>query len=75
MATEFQEGKSQHTNTYYASVCIPLADGPLTKTSHMAKPRINVDGNHTKGMGTGMHDSLETVNVTIYHTWATLNHL
>lgn len=46
VATEFQEGKSQHTNTYEASACITFADSPLAKARHMAKSRVSAEGDH-----------------------------
>lgn len=41
---EAREGKPQCASTFQASACIMFANVSLAKTSHAAKPRINVGG-------------------------------
>lgn len=45
----FQEDEHQYSSAYLASTCIILANVPLAKASHMAKPRVSVGGAHIQG--------------------------
>lgn len=54
----FQEDEHQYSSAYLASACIILANVPLSKASHMAKPRVNVGGDHIQGFEYRMWGSL-----------------
>lgn len=45
----FQKDEPQCASAYLASDCIALANVPLAKASHMAKPRVSMGGDYIQG--------------------------
>ena len=66
------EGVSPAHRTFQVSACIEAADTPLSKSSHIAKPRVSWE-ELPKGMARGRHVSLEAISAGIYHKWTQIS--
>ena len=64
-----REGKPHCASTFQVSACVMFTNVPLAKTSHVAKPRINVGvGEKHPRAENRRSNSLGAITTAIYHT-------